>query len=105
MMKEIGAQFVMGENIDDALQRATEFEKTGYRFSYDMLGEAARTEEDAKIYYQSYVTAIDAIGKAANAGSPAANPGISIKLSALYPRYEFPNTMKSWKKCHRCCWH
>jgi RHH-type proline utilization regulon transcriptional repressor/proline dehydrogenase/delta 1-pyrroline-5-carboxylate dehydrogenase len=89
MMKAIGAQFVMGENINDALKRAVEFENEGYRFSYDMLGEAARTADDAKHYYESYVTAIDAIGKAANAGSPTKNPGISIKLSALHPRYEY----------------
>ncbi len=89
MMKAIGAQFVMGQDIDSALKRAVDFEKEGYRFSYDMLGEAARTAEDAKTYYASYVTAIDAIGKSATAGSPAQNPGISIKLSALHPRYEY----------------
>lgn len=89
MMKAIGTQFVMGQDIDAALTRAVEFEKEGYRFSYDMLGEAARTEEDAKVYYQSYVTAIDAIGKTATADKPSQNPGISIKLSALHPRYEF----------------
>lgn len=89
MMKAIGAQFVMGQNIDAALTRAEDFEADGYRFSYDMLGEAARTTEDAKVYYDSYVTAIDAIGKAAKAGTPAQNPGISIKLSALHPRYEY----------------
>lgn len=89
MMKAIGAQFVMGQDIASALTRAVEFENEGYRFSYDMLGEAARTREDAKIYYDAYVTAIDAIGKAAKAGSPPANPGISIKLSALHPRYEY----------------
>jgi RHH-type proline utilization regulon transcriptional repressor/proline dehydrogenase/delta 1-pyrroline-5-carboxylate dehydrogenase len=61
----------------------------GYRFSYDMLGEAARTQEDAKKYYASYVNAIDAIGNAAKGSSPAKNPGISVKLSALHPRYEF----------------
>jgi len=89
MMKAIGAQFVMGETIDAAIDRAVEQEEMGYRFSYDMLGEAARTEEDAKKYYASYVQAIDAIGKAAKLASPAENPGISVKLSALCPRYEF----------------
>ena len=72
-----------------ALKRATELEAMGYRFSYDMLGEAARTAEDASKYYASYVQAIDAIGKVAHTGSPAKNPGISIKLSALHPRYEY----------------
>lgn len=89
MMKAIGKQFVMGENIDSALKRATKIEAMGYRFSYDMLGEAARTAEDAKNYFESYVVAIDAIGKAAHGDSPAQNPGISIKLSALHPRYDF----------------
>lgn len=89
MMKAIGNQFVMGEDIDAALTRAQELEEKGYRFSYDMLGEAARTADDAQFYYASYVAAIDAIGKVATKGSPAANPGISIKLSALHPRYEF----------------
>jgi len=89
MMKSIGKQFVMGETIDSALTRAIELEETGYRFSFDMLGESARTAADAKQYYASYVNAIDAIGKAAKNSSPAKNPGISIKLSALNPRYEY----------------
>lgn len=89
MMKSIGKQFVMGQNIDSALKRAVDLESTGYRFSFDMLGESARTKADAKHYYDSYVHAIDAIGKSAHAGSPAKNPGISVKLSALSPRYEY----------------
>lgn len=89
MMKAIGQQFVMGQDIQSALERAKSLEKMGYTFSYDMLGEAARTKEDAKKYYQSYVDAIDAIGKAAKSPLPAENPGISVKLSALHPRYEF----------------
>ena len=89
MMKTLGKQFVMGETIETALNRAQELETMGYRFSYDMLGEAARTEEDAKHYYTSYVEAIEAIGKSAKETNPALNPGISVKLSALYPRYEY----------------
>lgn len=89
MMKAIGAQFVMGQTIDAALKRAEDIEAMGYRFSYDMLGEAARTEEDAERYYASYVTAIDAIGLAAKSSQPSENPGISVKLSALHPRYEY----------------
>lgn len=89
MMKAIGAQFVMGETIEAALKRAEKLEEFGYRFSYDMLGEAARTAEDAKNYYNSYVEAIDAIGQVAKSPDPANNPGISIKLSALHPRYEY----------------
>lgn len=89
MMKTIGKQFVMGENIKDALTRAQKVETLGYRYSYDMLGEAARTSKEAKHYYDSYVNAIDAIGQAAKSATPATNPGISVKLSALHPRYEF----------------
>ena len=89
MMKAIGKQFVMGQDIQSALDRAVDIEAMGYRFSYDMLGEAARTEEDAKFYYASYVQAIDAIGKAAKSKNPAENPGISVKLSALHPRYDY----------------
>ncbi|HXW60859.1 MAG TPA: proline dehydrogenase family protein, partial [Myxococcota bacterium] len=59
-----------------------------YRFSYDMLGEAARTMDDATHYYQAYVTAIEAIGQTATSQKVEENPGISIKLSALHPRYE-----------------
>ena len=89
MMKAIGKQFVMGQNINSALKRAVDLENTGYRFSYDMLGESARTAADAEHYYASYVEAIDAIGQYAKADSPAKNPGISVKLSALHPRYEY----------------
>ncbi len=89
MMKAIGKQFVMGEDIESALQRATDLEEMGYRFSYDMLGEAARTAQDAENYYASYVAAIDAIGNYAKGDSLAKNPGISIKLSALHPRYDY----------------
>lgn len=89
MMKTIGKQFVMGQTIAEALKRAKTIEAMGYRYSYDMLGEAARTDADAKAYYDSYVTAIDAIGQSATGASPQVNPGISIKLSALHPRYEF----------------
>jgi len=89
MMKSIGKQFVMGQDIHSALKRSIKLQDTGYRFSFDMLGESARTQADAKQYYDSYVNAIDAIGQAAHAGSPAKNPGISVKLSALCPRYEY----------------
>lgn len=89
MMKAIGKQFVMGEDIASALKRAKEWEKLGYTFSYDMLGESARTKEDADFYFKKYDEAIDAIGKEATLGSPEKNPGLSVKLSALHPRYEF----------------
>lgn len=89
MMKTIGTQFVMGQTIDEALKRAQKTEAMGYRYSYDMLGEAARTAADAKAYYDAYATAIDAIGKAATGKHPKDNPGISIKLTAFFPRYEY----------------
>jgi len=89
MMKIMGKQFVLGETIQSALKRAIELEKMGYTFSYDMLGEAARTQEDANHYYQSYVDAIEAIGKTATSTDITKNPGISVKLSALHPRYEY----------------
>jgi RHH-type proline utilization regulon transcriptional repressor/proline dehydrogenase/delta 1-pyrroline-5-carboxylate dehydrogenase len=88
-MKILGRQFVMGRTIGEALERAEALEAKGYRYSYDMLGEAARTAADAERYFQSYSAAIAAIGKAAAGRGPIASPGISIKLSALHPRYEF----------------
>lgn len=87
-MKIIGKQFVMGTTIDKALTRAKTVEAKGYRYSYDMLGEAAKTREDAKIYFKSYQNAIEAIGQASKGLTHITGPGISIKLSALHPRYE-----------------
>jgi RHH-type proline utilization regulon transcriptional repressor/proline dehydrogenase/delta 1-pyrroline-5-carboxylate dehydrogenase len=88
-MKIMGKQFVMGQTIQEALKRARKLEAKGYRYSYDMLGEAARTARDAEKYFHSYQQAIAAIGNVATASNPHANPGISIKLSALHPRYEY----------------
>lgn len=88
-MRIMGKQFVMGETISEALKRAQENEKNGYRYSYDMLGEAAKTAEDAEVYFKSYSDSITAISKASNGKGPFKGPGISIKLSALHPRYEF----------------
>ncbi|MDO4997968.1 MAG: bifunctional proline dehydrogenase/L-glutamate gamma-semialdehyde dehydrogenase PutA [Neisseria sp.] len=86
-MRMLGKQFVTGQTIEEALQNGKEREKLGYRFSFDMLGEAAFTQADADRYYQDYVTAIHAIGKdAQNAGVYEGN-GISVKLSAIHPRY------------------
>lgn len=87
-MKEMGRQFVLGESIDAARIRARPREARGQTFSYDMLGEAARTERDAAAYHLAYSRAIAAIAQDATRGSTAANPGISVKLSALHPRYE-----------------
>ena len=88
-MRILGRQFVMGRSIAEALDRAKADEKRGYRYSYDMLGEAAHTMADADRYFEAYQAAIAAIGKAAAGRGPIAAPGISVKLSALHPRYEF----------------
>ena len=87
-MKEMGRQFVLGETIEKAMARASELEAKGYTYSYDMLGEAARTEADARRYHLSYSKAITAIAGAAKGNDIRSNPGISVKLSALHPRYE-----------------
>ena len=87
-MKEMGRQFVLGEDINAAMERAANMEKKGFTYSYDMLGEAARTEADAKRYHLSYSRAIAAIATACNSEDTRKNPGISVKLSALHPRYE-----------------
>ena len=86
-MRMMGEQFVMGETIADALARARRREAQGFAFSYDMLGEAAATAEDAARYLNAYTSAIHAIGKASAGRGVFAGPGISIKLSALHPRY------------------
>ncbi|HAU18098.1 MAG TPA: bifunctional proline dehydrogenase/L-glutamate gamma-semialdehyde dehydrogenase, partial [Marinobacter adhaerens] len=89
-MKEMGRQFVLGRDIDEAQDEAKEYMAKGYTYSYDMLGEAARTDDDAKRYYDSYSNAIDSIAKASK-GDVRKNPGISVKLSALLARYEYGN--------------
>ena len=86
-MRMLGNQFVTGQTIIDALKNSRDNEARGYRYSYDMLGEAALTESDADNYYASYEAAIHAIGKASNRRGIKNGPGISIKLSALHPRY------------------
>ncbi len=86
-MRMMGEQFVTGETIADALDHARELESQGFRYSYDMLGEAALTAEDAARYRQSYEHAIHAIGRASAGRGVYEGPGISIKLSALHPRY------------------
>jgi RHH-type proline utilization regulon transcriptional repressor/proline dehydrogenase/delta 1-pyrroline-5-carboxylate dehydrogenase len=86
-MRMLGNQFVTGQTIVEAIKNGQANEARGYRYSYDMLGEAALTEQDAKNYYASYETAIHAIGKASNGRGIRNGPGISVKLSALHPRY------------------
>jgi RHH-type proline utilization regulon transcriptional repressor/proline dehydrogenase/delta 1-pyrroline-5-carboxylate dehydrogenase len=87
-MKEMGRQFVLGESIESAMTRAAGMERKGYSYSYDMLGEAARTDADAIRYHLAYSRAISAISAACTQADTRDNPGISVKLSALHPRYE-----------------
>lgn len=86
-MRMMGEQFVTGQTMQAALQHAGSLEAKGFRYSYDMLGEAALTAADAQRYLQDYEQAIHAIGKASNGRGVYEGPGISIKLSALHPRY------------------
>jgi RHH-type proline utilization regulon transcriptional repressor/proline dehydrogenase/delta 1-pyrroline-5-carboxylate dehydrogenase len=90
-MKLMAEQFVMGRTIEDALARSVDGDNKAYRHSYDMLGEAAFTADDAQRYFVAYEKAIDAIAKhaAASKENVFGKPGISIKLSALHPRYEY----------------
>src|SRR5262249_26975422 len=92
-MKILGDNFVLGRTIKEALARAVPYEARGYRFSYDMLGERAKTVADAERYFRRYMAAIAAIGAAK--GPPPregdrllARPGVSVKLSAIHPRFE-----------------
>ncbi len=84
-MRLLGSHFVLGQTIGEALSRSEKH--LGYRFSFDMLGEGARTQGDAERYFNSYADAIEAIGRSARGALPD-RPGISVKLSALHPRYE-----------------
>ncbi len=87
-MRIMGRQFVMGRSIGEALDRAAEKTNRAYRYSFDMLGEAALTQPDADRYQQAYRDAIAALGAASRDISVIDSPNISIKLSALHPRYE-----------------
>jgi RHH-type transcriptional regulator, proline utilization regulon repressor / proline dehydrogenase / delta 1-pyrroline-5-carboxylate dehydrogenase len=85
-MRLLGSHFVLGQTIEEALARAGRGGE--YLYSYDMLGEGARTADDAVRYFESYADAIGAIGKNAGNAALPGRPGISVKLSALHPRYE-----------------
>jgi RHH-type proline utilization regulon transcriptional repressor/proline dehydrogenase/delta 1-pyrroline-5-carboxylate dehydrogenase len=92
-MRILGHQFVMGRDIESALDRAAGKDERDYRYSFDMLGEAALTRADAERYREKYAAAIAAVGKAVSQReSITARHSISIKLSALHPRYEFTQT-------------
>ncbi len=85
-MKEMGAQFVLGRTMEEAMRRGKPTVAKGYGYSYDMLGEAARTDADALCYHRAYAKAIAKVAKASDIRD---NPGISVKLSALHPCYEW----------------
>ena len=87
-MRLMGSHFVLGETIEAALARAHPDSARAPRYSFDMLGEGARTAADAARYFNSYASAIEAIGRAAHSRPLPDRPGISVKLSALHPRYE-----------------
>lgn len=93
-MKELGRQFVLGRTIEEAIRKAEKMEKKGYTYSYDMLGEGAKTDDDALRYHAAYATAITQLTAISKATDIRSNPGISLKLSALYPRYEFAKSAK-----------
>lgn len=87
-MKVLSRQFVMGKNIEDAIKRAHQYEQKGYRFSYDMLGEAALTQKDAQKYFDAYANAIKSLGQSVDKNkSIVEKSNVSVKLSALHPRY------------------
>ena len=86
-MRLMGEQFVCGETIEEAINNSRRLEAQGFRYSYDMLGEAATTMADADRYLAAYTKALQAIGAASSGRGIYEGPGLSIKLSALHPRY------------------
>lgn len=94
-MRMMGEIFVMGRTIEEAIKRMKKPEHKGFTASFDMLGEAARTFPDAERYFASYLGAIEAVGKARSGGSTEENHSVSVKLSALHPRYE----VAQWGRC------
>ncbi len=93
----MGEQFVLGRTIQDALRRA---DKDGWLCSFDMLGEGARTAADAERYERSYADAIDAVGRASKGAGPERGHGISVKLSALSPRYDALQEARVWSELY-----
>ncbi|MBZ9983807.1 MULTISPECIES: bifunctional proline dehydrogenase/L-glutamate gamma-semialdehyde dehydrogenase PutA [unclassified Mesorhizobium] len=87
-MREMGEQFVLGRTIAEAVKRGRPMTQKGYLYSFDMLGEAARTEADALRYHKAYADAISSLDAGSNGPDIRHNHGISVKLSALHPRYE-----------------
>ena len=87
-MQRMGEAFVLGRDIGEALKRADRGANRAFRYSFDMLGEGARTAPDAESYFQAYVKAIQAVGREAREGDVFSRDSVSVKLSALHPRYE-----------------
>ncbi|WP_423063713.1 bifunctional proline dehydrogenase/L-glutamate gamma-semialdehyde dehydrogenase PutA [Candidiatus Paracoxiella cheracis] len=88
-MKVLSETFVLGRTISEAIKNSQSSLEEGYRYSYDMLGEVARTQADADFYYKAYYDAIAELGKTSKKHDVFDSPGISVKLSALHPRYEY----------------
>lgn len=88
-IKILSEQFVLGENIKEAVAHSKKMLAKGYSYSYDMLGEVARTQADADRYFLAYKKAIEAIGESFQSKNLFHGPSISVKLSALYPRYDY----------------
>ena len=88
-MRIMGGQYVLGRNIEEAIKRGRKDNSKDTTFSFDMLGEAARTHAQAKQYFNAYLNAIQTIGQHYITGNPQKNNGISVKLSALHPHYDF----------------
>lgn len=91
-MKIMGQEFVLAETIHGGLKTAKHQQAKGFTYSYDMLGEAAKTQADAAHYIKAYADAIQALSREATSDNPILNPGISVKISALHSRYEFAQT-------------
>jgi RHH-type proline utilization regulon transcriptional repressor/proline dehydrogenase/delta 1-pyrroline-5-carboxylate dehydrogenase len=87
-MKELGRQFVLGQTMPAAIKQGKGWQNQGYTYSFDMLGEAAKTEADAQRYFTAYHNAIGSLASQCHSSLIEDNPGISVKLSALYARYE-----------------
>ncbi|NRD75311.1 bifunctional proline dehydrogenase/L-glutamate gamma-semialdehyde dehydrogenase PutA [Shewanella sp. VB17] len=99
-MKIMGKQFVLGRTVNEALKNSSQKRKLGYTHSYDMLGEAALTKKDAQKYFEDYSNAIATIGAEQYDESQSPRPTISIKLSALHPRYEVANEDRTLTELH-----
>jgi len=98
VMGEMGHQFVLGQDIAEATRRGAQQQKKGFTYSYDMLGEAAMTARDAQTFFNSYRDAIEHLAKNATHQDTRDNPGLSVKLSALHPRYEVSHRARVMKE-------